>query len=295
MSQKPIYQKYNELSELLKKSLSISPNNKNQSLTVDNLKTHHGYIPHTIIKNNNESMNMNMSGKISSITMKTDKIIEEFNIQNNEHKKKELEKIHHQAQTIISNICDNTKDLVKKYPNKYQAQLAKEAGLSNDILHDNNYVMSNILDIMISQNILSKRKEGRHAYFKIKEDKNYEMLPFVQHTGYASKLEALCGNTLMSHNIDFTQQVKFKELGNIRIDFCAIIDDYDLYIEINGQQHYEYVEYFHQTYEGFEKQLERDKKVIKYFKDNELDLLTIRYDENIANVIKKKIYDIRNQ
>ena len=46
--------------------------------------------------------------------------------------------------------------------------------------------------------------------------------------------------------------------------------------------------------DDFEKQLKRDKKVQQYCDDNDMDLLWIRYDDNMEEVISKKIYDIRN-
>lgn len=67
-----------------------------------------------------------------------------------------------------------------------------------------------------------------------------------------------------------------------------MIDDYELYIEVDGRQH------FQKTEEDFKKQQKRDRIVNKYFKDNDMDLLRIRYDENIGSVLEKKIFDIRN-
>src|SRR5579872_955047 len=190
---KPIYIYYLELEKLVIESLSVTPNNKNATLKIDNLSKHSGNVQHTIIKNNDDIVLNNYndgynSTKTTSIVVDGDQIISEFNIKSFEQKRKKLEHIHIRGQIIIGKIVDELKDLIKKYPNKYQAELAKEAGLSKDILHDNNKVIATFLDLMIDQDIITKEKINRHSYFKIKNDKPYKYVPYIERLGFGSKL-----------------------------------------------------------------------------------------------------------
>lgn len=301
MSTKSIYLYYLELEKLIIESLSVTPTNNKATLKVDNLLKHSGNVQHTIIKNNDDvAINTYNDGynstRTTCVTIDGDQIISEFNMKSFEQKKKKLEHIHIRGQIIIGKIVDELKDLIKKYPNKYQAELAKEAGLSKDILCDNNKVIATFLDLMIDQDIITKKETNNRVYFKIKNDKPYKYIPYNERLGFGSKLEALCGAKLRENECDFIQQVTFPDLGNgrYRIDFLAIIDEYELYIEVDGRQHFEWVKHFQKTEEDFKKQQKRDITVNKYFKDNDMDLLRIRYDENIGSVLEKKIFDIRN-
>ncbi len=73
--------------------------------------------------------------------------------------------------------------------------------------------------------------------------------------------------------------------GKAYIDFY--LPDYNTAIEYNGEQHYEYISYFHKggiIY--FEKQQKRDQEIKKYCKDNEITLLKIRFDEIVEKVLE---------
>ena len=292
----PIYKQFCELERLLKNSLSITPNNKSQSLMIDNLPKHHAYIPYIIIKNNNMfNIDQFKTRNKSSVTIEPDNIVQIYDINNNEEKEKQLKKIHDEGQLILRDIISNTKDLVKKYPHKYQAQLAVEAGLTKEKLHDQNHVMECILNIMIQQNIISKRKEGRNAYFSMKIDKDYEVLQYVKSKSYASKLEALCAQVMRDTNVDFRQQIRIPELGKLRIDFQADIDGHELYIEVDGAQHYKWIQYFHKTREDFLNQQKRDQRKNDYFRKTEKDFIRLRFDDDIPGLLKQKITEIKNE
>lgn len=293
--QTQIYQHYADLEKLIHISLSLAPNNKRQSLKLDNLKQQTGRIQNTIIRNDNKIVvDCGQNARRSCVMLKNDNVVEEYNIKTVEEKKIEFIKLHDKAQSIIGKIVDELKDLVKKYPNKYQAQLAVEAGLTKELLKDNNFTIMTFFDMMAEQGIITKNKFGNNAYFSIKNDISYTPFKYVQSTGYASKLEATAAQYLLDNKFDFRQQVKLTDLGLLRIDFEVNVDDTLLYVEINGRQHYERVPYFHKTEGAFISQQKRDLRKKQYFRDKELNFLEIKYDQNIEQVLKRKIFDIRN-
>lgn len=64
-----------------------------------------------------------------------------------------------------------------------------------------------------------------------------------------------------------------------RLFFDFYIKDYDLLFEIQGQQHFEFVEHFHVDRQGFLEQKKRDSLKVEYCQKNEVTLVYINYDE----------------
>lgn len=95
-------------------------------------------------------------------------------------------------------------------------------------------------------------------------------------------------NILDSFNIKYFQQYPLKDSRQL---FDFFLPDYNLTIEYNGRQHYEYIPFFHKTQDGFKNQLERDEKKRLYCKQNNISLLEISYkqDNDIEEIIKNKI------
>lgn len=89
-------------------------------------------------------------------------------------------------------------------------------------------------------------------------------------------------------NISFKEQ---EPLLNSRQKFDFFLPDYNIAIEYNGRQHYEYSPFFHKDQEGFIKYKERDIKKQQYCKDNNIELITISYlqDNDIEKIISNKI------
>lgn len=73
-----------------------------------------------------------------------------------------------------------------------------------------------------------------------------------------------------------------------RFDF--FLPQYNIAIEYNGKQHYEYIKFFHKTLEGFEQYKMRDLKKEEYCKNNNIKLIKISYKED--NLIATIIDDI---
>lgn len=93
---------------------------------------------------------------------------------------------------------------------------------------------------------------------------------------------------LEEKNINFIQEYKIPD-SRQRLDF--FLPDYNLGIEYNGKQHYEYIEFFHKNKEGFEKYKERDIKKQKKCKENNINFLEISYkeDNNIEQILQKEL------
>lgn len=101
---------------------------------------------------------------------------------------------------------------------------------------------------------------------------------------------------LQEHDIVFVDQYKITTKITLwgkdeclRVDF--FVPDKNLIIEFNGLQHYQMVDFFHSSDNGFEKQRARDKKLKKWCKDNNVNLLVIKYDQidNIDRILKNKL------
>lgn len=85
-----------------------------------------------------------------------------------------------------------------------------------------------------------------------------------------------------------TNENLFCSNKNIVVDFYVI--QYNLFIEYNGQQHYEPVNAFGGE-KSFYKQQERDIALRQYCKEHNINLLEISYKEynNIDDILKKKL------
>ena len=104
-----------------------------------------------------------------------------------------------------------------------------------------------------------------------------------------SKGELEIKNFLELNNISFIQQFCFKNCKHkLALPFDFYIPIYNLCIEFNGIQHYKAVAFFGGN-SKLELQKKRDKKKQEYCKNNNIDLLTIKYNENVAKILSKKL------
>jgi len=85
---------------------------------------------------------------------------------------------------------------------------------------------------------------------------------------------------LFPHNIILSEQyVRYK---GQKLFFDFFVKDLGLYLEIQGQQHFEFVKHFHGSIEGFRKQKERDNLKLEYIEKHErFCLVRFNYDEKI--------------
>ena len=113
--------------------------------------------------------------------------------------------------------------------------------------------------------------------------------------------ESYVGEWLSKSNIDNTPRYVVPDLirnsSNIIIDYRVVLSSI-IWIEYNGLQHYEFVDFFHEgNIENFKNQLRRDEKVRNYCSKNNIRLIEIPYIYNtresifefLDNVITKGI------
>lgn len=107
-----------------------------------------------------------------------------------------------------------------------------------------------------------------------------------------SKGEIEIRNWLIENNFDFESQKRFNDCKNIKpLPFDFYLPEHNLCIEFNGRQHYEIVE---NDFFGGDKALEgckiRDKIKVEYCINNDIQLLIIKYDENIKDILNSIIF-----
>lgn len=107
-----------------------------------------------------------------------------------------------------------------------------------------------------------------------------------------SKGEKIIKYFLENRNIKFEQQKRFPNLfyksHKNKLSYDFYLPEYNLLIEYNGEQHYRPIDRFGGE-KNFIEQQDRDKLKIQYAKNNNLNLLIIRYDENIKKKLKEYI------
>lgn len=98
-----------------------------------------------------------------------------------------------------------------------------------------------------------------------------------------SKGEKEIRKHLEKNNIKFTQEKSFDGCKNIRsLPFDFYLPELNICIEYHGKQHYEPITYFGGV-KRFETQQKRDKIKEIYCYNNDIQLITIKYCENINN------------
>lgn len=103
-----------------------------------------------------------------------------------------------------------------------------------------------------------------------------------------SQSEVFIQNKLEENNIEYFIHYNFdwlvtSEKHKMFVDFY--IPKYNLVIEYNGKQHYEFTEYFHKTKEKFAECYERDTLKYNLFNNHNIKLIIIKYDEDLLEAI----------
>lgn len=118
--------------------------------------------------------------------------------------------------------------------------------------------------------------------------------------GHSSLSEKLCFDLIKKYcKKDILTQYKFKVYDKIckvnrKIFVDFYIKDLNLVIEYDGKQHYIFSEYYHRNnYNIFVKQINRDCCLVRYCKENSINLLRISYKDNnrLEEVIKAFFVD----
>lgn len=111
-----------------------------------------------------------------------------------------------------------------------------------------------------------------------------------------SRGEVLVKNYLDNKYHDYSTQKKFsglKGIGGGLLSYDFYIQKYNLLIEYQGNQHYESVDYFGGE-DQFKKQQEHDKRKRDYAKLHNINLLEIRYDEDVNTALDNYFNNINN-
>jgi len=104
-----------------------------------------------------------------------------------------------------------------------------------------------------------------------------------------SKGEKEIKNILDTKGIEYEQQKTFKGCKYKKLlKFDFYLPDYNLCIEYNGEQHYKPFEYYGGD-DNFKNTQQRDMIKEKYCNDNNIELLKIKYDENILKILEQII------
>lgn len=97
-------------------------------------------------------------------------------------------------------------------------------------------------------------------------------------------------SVLSKWNIAYETQIRLSstvnQSGYMYVDFY--LPDYNTFIEYNGKQHYVPIECMGGQLK-FEQQQARDKELRQYCKDNNINLIEIRYDEDVWEVLNEKL------
>jgi hypothetical protein len=87
---------------------------------------------------------------------------------------------------------------------------------------------------------------------------------------------------LKSNKIKYIRQFKFKECKDkYPLPFDFYLPDLNMCIEFNGVQHYEYNPFFHRNENNFSLQQKRDKIKNIFCEDNNINLLVIKYSDDV--------------
>lgn len=111
-----------------------------------------------------------------------------------------------------------------------------------------------------------------------------------------SKGEVTVKDYLDNSLIDYYPQKKFsglKGLGGRLLSYDFYLQNYNLLIEFQGEQHYEPVDYFGGK-EKLKTQQEHDKRKRDYAKLHNINLLEIRYDEDVNTILNNYFNNVNN-
>lgn len=113
-----------------------------------------------------------------------------------------------------------------------------------------------------------------------------------------SKGERFIYNWFQVNNLKFEYQYKVivdkiaRSTNRIIVDFMFNYNGKQYFIEYNGIQHYKYIPYFHKGgITDFEKQQNRDKVLIDYCKNNNVELVKFNYNESYS-FIEEELYKL---
>ena len=102
-----------------------------------------------------------------------------------------------------------------------------------------------------------------------------------------SKGEKEISKILKNYNINYIREKRFVDCRNkLPLPFDFYLPEYNLCIEFDGQQHFEYIKYWKNDSNKLKIRKFNDDIKTTYCKNNNIKLLRIRYDEIIEEKLK---------
>ena len=122
-----------------------------------------------------------------------------------------------------------------------------------------------------------------HGIFEQKPDAHlYCGCKYCQESRGERKIRTI----LKKLKINYIMQKKFSDCKNKReLPFDFYLPDFNICIEYDGIQHFKSIEYFGGI-NGFEQTVNNDKIKTNYCKENNIQLIRIKYNENIEEKFK---------
>ena len=103
-----------------------------------------------------------------------------------------------------------------------------------------------------------------------------------------SRGEQIIWQWLKEHNIKFTFQKTFSQCKNKHLlPFDFYLPEYNIVIEYQGQQHFEYIPFFDKNYQNFTIRQERDKIKKDFCLSNDIIFMPILYNQHIINILEE--------
>jgi len=158
-------------------------------------------------------------------------------------------------------------------------------------IHNNRYDYSQVKYI----NTYTRVKIICPIHGEFKQKPNYHLLGSGCPVCNISKGEKAIARYLNINNIKYTQQKRFtecKDKAPLKFDF--FLPEYNLCIEFNGEQHYQFVKHFHRTEDVFKRSQNRDKIKKNYCRRSRIKLVTIAYNQisRIDSILDKVLNHI---
>jgi hypothetical protein len=249
----------------------------------DDLKTkqHRTYIPYTINRYRDD---------IYEQPFDKNSIVTEYMNDNDSSTFKETRKL---LMYDINNLYIDMSKAICNYihdnpSGAYNSSISKHFGFTKfnfdkdgNKFHNIDYISHNFLNMLCNRDILGnlEKREGKVFYKVIS---SHEFTPIELHDvdrKFCSKLEAAIAYKLEKADIIFIPQYRFSECRDKKpLPFDFYLPEYNILIEVQGQQHYEPIKLFGGQDE-FAKRLRHDFIKNKFSKLSGIYLLKIRYDE----------------
>lgn len=86
--------------------------------------------------------------------------------------------------------------------------------------------------------------------------------------------------------------LKFK---GCKLFFDFYLPQYNILVEVQGRQHYEFVGHFHCDIDGFKNAKKRDNLKVRYAQENNMALVVVDYDEYVTKeLLLKKMLEAQD-